>query len=281
LNGVEDALMRQKWCCLLAMAVVMACGAGQARANEKANSSPAASMNIAEAHSFLRKMFPRMYWFSLDGKGDDLARGDVSISQFTLVTKKDNQTHQCLLKNLGGIKTGRAWGSPTVDFVCGPNVTWRLYFRGFDDPTVQQVVEALSVLKAVSAIVPPAEDPAFLEVVRDYQSSAAKPALSEEARAFKVQAEAAVNEKKFEYAVDLYGHALQLAPWWPEGHFNRAILLGEVDAFGLAEIEMQRYLALVPDAPDARAAQDKIYVWQSKSKESQVGVPAASIARKK
>jgi hypothetical protein len=28
---------------------------------------------------------------------------------------------------------------------------------------------------------------------------------------------------------------------------------------------MKRYLALVPDAPDARAAQDKIYDWERKA----------------
>jgi hypothetical protein len=56
---------------------------------------------------------------------------------------------------------------------------------------------------------------------------------------------------------------LDIAPWWPEGHFNRALIMGETKKYWDAMREMKRYLLLVPDAPDARAAQDKIYQWES------------------
>lgn len=42
---------------------------------------------------------------------------------------------------------------------------------------------------------------------------------------------------------------------------STALVLSETDKFSDAIIEMKRYLALVPDAPDARALQDKIYDW--------------------
>ena len=101
----------------------------------------------------------------------------------------------------------------------------------------------------------------FQEIAAKYRTANPKPQLPEEARKFKVQAEFAVQEKQFTNAADLYGKALDIAPWWPEGHFNRALILGETKKYWDAMREMKRYLLLVPDAPDARAAQDKIYVW--------------------
>jgi regulator of sirC expression with transglutaminase-like and TPR domain len=89
-----------------------------------------------------------------------------------------------------------------------------------------------------------------------------KPELPEAARRLRVQAESAVNAKRFADAADKYAEALALAPWWPEGHFNRGVVLGEMQQFDSAANEMKRYLMLRPDAPDARQAQDFIYAWE-------------------
>ena len=108
-----------------------------------------------------------------------------------------------------------------------------------------------------------AKNDPFNEVVANYLAANPKPSLPEEARKFKVQAEFAVQEKQFDRAVELYGKALEIAPWWPQGHFNRAIILGELKKYRKAMLEMKRYLQLAPDASDARAAQDKVYQWES------------------
>jgi hypothetical protein len=55
-------------------------------------------------------------------------------------------------------------------------------------------------------------------------------------------------------------------PWWPEGHFNRALVLAEVERYTEATREMRKYLLLFPDAPNARTAQDQIYAWEDKVK---------------
>jgi tetratricopeptide (TPR) repeat protein len=86
--------------------------------------------------------------------------------------------------------------------------------------------------------------------------------LPEEANKYKVQAEGAVRDKQFDDAVDYYAKALRIAPWWPAGHFNRALVLGEAGDYEIAMREMKYYLQLAPDAPNARAAQDKIYDWE-------------------
>ena len=105
----------------------------------------------------------------------------------------------------------------------------------------------------------------FQTAAQDYRAQAVKPQLPEDARRFKVQAEGAVRDKDFIGAAVLYDQALGIAPWWPEGHFNRALVLAGTDEFSDAIVEMKRYLTLVPDATDARAAQDKIYEWERKA----------------
>jgi len=69
----------------------------------------------------------------------------------------------------------------------------------------------------------------------------------------------------FDGAFEHYAKALAIAPWWPEGRFNRALILGELKRYSEAVREMKRYLQLVPDAPNARASQDKIYEWEGKA----------------
>lgn len=91
-----------------------------------------------------------------------------------------------------------------------------------------------------------------------------KPELPEGARRFRVQAEAALQAKRFADAADLYGKGVQVAPWWPEGHYNRAVVLAEMQSFDSAINEMNCYLQLSPDAPDARQAQDQIYIWETR-----------------
>jgi hypothetical protein len=103
----------------------------------------------------------------------------------------------------------------------------------------------------------------FQEEALRYRETNPKPALPEDARRLRVQAEGAVAAKRFLEAADKYGKAIEIAPWWPEAHFNRAVVLAELQNFDSAMAEMKRYLLLKPDAPDARQAQDFIYAWEA------------------
>jgi tetratricopeptide (TPR) repeat protein len=107
-----------------------------------------------------------------------------------------------------------------------------------------------------------AREAAWQETVRQYRAAPVKPVLPEEARKFQVQAEAAFAQKEFAEAAGHYLGALKIAPWWAAGYFNRSLLLGEIERYRDAIGEMRKYLDLAPDAPDARAAQDKIYEWE-------------------
>lgn len=93
-----------------------------------------------------------------------------------------------------------------------------------------------------------------------------KPALPEEARRYGVQAYILTDKKQYKEGIDKYDQALNLAPWWAEGHFNRALTLANLDRYQEAMTSMKQFLMLAPNAPDARAAQDKIYEWELKAK---------------
>jgi tetratricopeptide (TPR) repeat protein len=124
------------------------------------------------------------------------------------------------------------------------------------------IADKQAKIAAETAAEEAAYEEAFTRAAANYRAASEKPTLSEDVRKFKVQAEFAVSKKKFGNAVALYKEALDAAPWWPEGRFNRALILGELSRYHEAILEMKRYLKLVPDAPNARAAQDKIYQWE-------------------
>jgi tetratricopeptide (TPR) repeat protein len=63
-------------------------------------------------------------------------------------------------------------------------------------------------------------------------------------------------------ALAAYRAALDVSPDWAAGHYNAALVAGQLERYGLAITEMRRYLYLEPNAPDARAAQDQIYRWE-------------------
>lgn len=125
-----------------------------------------------------------------------------------------------------------------------------------------RLVAVICFLFGIPAYADNAHD-AFQEVVTKYLAANPKPVMPEVARKYKVQAEFAVQEKRIDQAVEFYGKALDVVPWWPEGHYNLALVLAEKKKYRDALREMQRYLLLVPEAPEARAAQDKIYQWES------------------
>lgn len=93
-----------------------------------------------------------------------------------------------------------------------------------------------------------------------------RPELPEDARRYGVQATTAAERKSYDEAIALLSNSLEAAPWWAEGHFNRALLLANQNRYQEAVTSMKQFLVLAPNAPDARAAQDKIYEWELKAK---------------
>ena len=69
-------------------------------------------------------------------------------------------------------------------------------------------------------------------------------------------------EKLFD-AIKMYNKAIQLDKIsFPSEYSNLALLYAKVNFFDYAIFCMKQYLMLVPEAEDARGAQDKIYTWE-------------------
>jgi tetratricopeptide (TPR) repeat protein len=96
-----------------------------------------------------------------------------------------------------------------------------------------------------------------------YRALTVKPPVSEEQREYIVQANALNQKKDYAGALDLYLKAVEIDPTsYPGAYFNMALLSAQVKRFDSAISYMKQYLLLVPDAKDARSAQDKVYEWK-------------------
>jgi tetratricopeptide (TPR) repeat protein len=104
----------------------------------------------------------------------------------------------------------------------------------------------------------------FESLLPSWREASAKPTMPEAAREHQVLAEYAFKQKDEEKAIREYMAALEIFPTWPEGQFNVATLAGEKKYYELAVMHMKEYLELVPNSPDAQAAEDSIIIWHDK-----------------
>lgn len=120
------------------------------------------------------------------------------------------------------------------------------------------------------------EDEKLFETLASaYRALAVKPAMTEEQRKFIVQANAMTQRKSYSSAIELYKKALAVsATDCPDAYSNMALLEAQIGNYRNAVTNMKKYLKLVPEAEDARSAQDKIYEWE-------INVPADGNAIKK
>jgi tetratricopeptide (TPR) repeat protein len=109
--------------------------------------------------------------------------------------------------------------------------------------------------------------PTFTQRAAAWRALAVKPPISEQVREQRLLAENAFKEKKLEESLDHYESGLELDPTWPQGYFNAALIAAELGFYPEAVEQMQAYLELVPDAPDAQSARDQIVIWQYKAKQ--------------
>ncbi len=80
-----------------------------------------------------------------------------------------------------------------------------------------------------------------------------------------MQANALNQEKEYKRAIELYQKAIEVDPVsYPSAYFNTALLYAQMKRFHMAIFNMKKYLLLLPEATDARSAQDKIYEWEIK-----------------
>jgi tetratricopeptide (TPR) repeat protein len=114
---------------------------------------------------------------------------------------------------------------------------------------------------------PQIDEAEFQRKAQRYREMPVKPALPEDVQQCRIMAEDAFSNKDFEKALVYYRKGLAIEPLWPQGQYNAAYLAGELHRYNLAALYMKRYLELVPDAKNANAAREKMYLWKGKAKE--------------
>lgn len=104
----------------------------------------------------------------------------------------------------------------------------------------------------------------FKLIAEKYQTLTEKPTISEEQRKYIVQANALNDKEDYQSAVQYYDKAFSLNPVsYPSGYYNLALIAGLAGNYNYAILNMKKYLLLLPNAQDAREAQDKIYGWEA------------------
>ena len=103
----------------------------------------------------------------------------------------------------------------------------------------------------------------FQPVAAKYRALVIKPPVPEEQRKYIVQANAMAEQKQYAMAEEKYLKAIELDPTsYPGAYYNMALLSAQENDPVTAIFRMKQYLMLIPDAKDARSAQDKIYEWE-------------------
>jgi tetratricopeptide (TPR) repeat protein len=160
---------------------------------------------------------------------------------------------------------------------------WRSDRMHRDDSAAQDFANALNVLRVYARNYESSRDRApvcFAEkdeqarIWAEFQKRAAawralpaKPPISDDVKRNRLLAEDAYQQKQFDTAAAEYEAGLEIDPLWAQGHFNAALIYGELKDYDDAVWHMRCYLELLPNAPDAQEARDQMLLWQGKAKQ--------------
>ena len=104
-----------------------------------------------------------------------------------------------------------------------------------------------------------------VELARLYRALPEPPALPEVARRFFIQGQEQARGERYEDAAAAFGRVARVAPWYPQAHFNRALVLERLERFPDAIASMDQFLILAPDSEQARVARDRMYQWRGRA----------------
>jgi tetratricopeptide (TPR) repeat protein len=104
----------------------------------------------------------------------------------------------------------------------------------------------------------------FKLLAQKYVAASEKQSMNEEQRKLFVQGNAMNKQLDYDNALIYYDKAFSINPVsYPEGYYNYALIAALAGKYDLAIHNMKKYLLLLPNSPDAREAQDKIYGWEA------------------
>jgi tetratricopeptide (TPR) repeat protein len=206
---------------------------------------------------------------------------DLFDSQISVEKSRDEKIHISWVSPVNWTRDNEAWS--------GKYVNLDLYRRSYRRPYVIHCSGLISFFFKYQADAEKFADNLFFiqqtlkkqheerrvffeSKAAQYRALTIKPPISEEQRKQIVLANVLNQNKDYAGAIDLYLKAIDLDPVsYPGAYFNLALLSAQLQRFNMAIAYMKQYLMLVPDAPDARSAQDKIYEWEYLLQRTQQG----------
>ena len=205
-----------------------------------------ANIIINENGTVRWELAPEMKW--KDNVGPAAGPGPSQIFEMSLLTPGQNfDVH----------KWGPSWAIKLPDFMLAGNLQ-SLTRAANDLYFIRQNLNNLEEKQNRELAL-------FKPIAARYRDLKIKPPVSEEQRRYIVQANSMTKKRQYRQAQAKYLKAIEIDPTsYPAAYSNMALLAAQENRFHTAIFRMKQYLMLVPDAGDARSAQDKIYEWESR-----------------
>lgn len=108
----------------------------------------------------------------------------------------------------------------------------------------------------------------FARDTAGWRALSTKPMLSDEVIKKRLLAEDAIQHQNLQAASSYYEAGVAINPTWAQGWYNAALLYGELQKYSEAAFDMKHYLILLPDAPDAAQAKERLLLWEAKAEEA-------------
>lgn len=268
-TSIESAFARQLQATFLVLVLIAASAARVWSAERKAQ------MTVEQARVLIAKRAARVYaqmdgqWTSLQCKPDvhqgtlrleahyrSTADGSTPFEKDTVFTVLYRQVFVDRQRQA----RKQAASSDAILCVLSPRLV--IGCKSYEQQ--EELLDALSVLAGEAWQIVHARVAKFLADLPQYRDTLSSGVpVPEEARRPKVQADAALSENQKWTALDLYMQACYLAPWWASAQYNSALIAGDLGLYYPAIERMNYYLKLMPDAPNAREAQDQVYRWEA------------------
>jgi len=159
---------------------------------------------------------------------------------------------------------GGAWYAGTEDRDACIKQCGTFYWT--DRADAERFIRAVNRLITAANSSDPSDLAVFRSAAAEWRQLKTKPPLSPEADKHRILAEASLRENDLSGAALHYDEALEAFPMWPEGWSNAALIYGELQDYAAAADHIRHFLELAPDAPEAKAARERLVVWEEKSR---------------
>jgi hypothetical protein len=137
-----------------------------------------------------------------------------------------------------------------------------------NSPEIKKFVDALEVLKKNAKSPVGAEEQEMSEFhtrAMQWRALAEKPALPDAVHREEVLAKNSIQvDQNPEVALAHFEKGLSIEPLWPAGQLGAATICGELQRYECAVMHAERFLDMVPDAPQAETLRDKLIIWKDK-----------------